>query len=265
MILEGYKILVTGASRGIGYGIAKVLLEKGAYLYLTSKNSVNLNNAVKNLEKETSNKGKIIAYKAFDLSVPGNAYKLAEEAISTLKGIDGVVYVPPPPPAGRFEDLTMEDWRKSAEMLVFSPIELVRGTLNAMKESALHGNSPSYLFVTSIAAWEPDPIITTSSVLRISLHGLVQTLARDLGEYGIRVNALVPGYILTDRLRSLAEKRMPNKPSEYLDSIASRIPLGRIGDPTDMGYLAAFLLSREASYINGAIIPVDGGLHKKTI
>ncbi len=264
-LLNGKRIIVTGASRGIGFGISKILARHGALLYLTSLSPNRLEKAVQKIEQDPDTRGKVVGYTAADLSKPGNGSKIVKEALESMNGLDGIVYVPPPPPPGFFDELTLEDWKHSSQVLIHSAIEIVKTALDSLKESARLHRNPGIVFVTSIAAWEPDPVITTSSALRIALHGLTQVLARDLGRYGIRVNAIVPGYILTDRLMSLAAKRMPDNPERYLDSLRGKIPLGRIGTTEDMGYAALFLLSDLSSYINGAIIPVDGGLHRKTI
>ncbi len=265
LLLAKKRIIVTGASRGIGFGISKILAYHGAHLYLTSLNPSHLEEAVQKIRQDPGTRGKVVGYSAADLSRPGYGSIIVRRAVESMKGLDGIVYVPPPPPPGFFEELTLDHWTYSSQVLIHSAIEMVKTALDSLKESALYNRNPSIVFVTSIAAWEPDPVITTSSALRIALHGLTQVLARDLGRYGIRVNAIVPGYILTDRLMSLAKKSMPNNPEEYLDSLRKKIPLGRIGTPEDMGYTALFLLSDLSSYINGAIIPVDGGLHRKTI
>ncbi len=264
-LLNGKRILVTGASRGIGFGISKILAHHGAHLYLTSLDPTRLEEAVQKINQDPNTRGIIAGYSATDLSRPGNGSTIAKKAVDSMNGLDGIVYVPPPPPPGFFNELTSDDWRYSSQVLIHSAVEIVKTALDSLKESARSNRNPSIVFVTSIAAWEPDPVITTSSALRIALHGLTQVLARDLGRYGIRVNAIVPGYILTDRLVSLATKKMPDNPEKYLDSLREKIPLGRIGTPEDMGYAALFLLSDASSYINGAIIPVDGGLHRKTI
>ena len=94
------------------------------------------------------------------------------------------------------------------------------------------------MFVTSIAVKEPIPDIVLSNVLRLSIHGLVKSLARELGPRGIRVNAVMPGYFMTDRLRALVKKRSAEtgkREEEVLVGISQSVPLKRVGDPQELG------------------------------
>jgi len=257
--IEGYRILVTSSSSGIGYGIAEVLVEEGARVVINGHRGERLSRAVEALRSRGGEAWGVVA----DLSRPGEASRLVREASRILGGLDGLVYVPPPPPAGPFEALSKEEWEVTARLLVHSAVEAVREALPLLTESG----RGSIVFVTSIAAWEAEPSIASSSVLRPALHGLTQTLARSLGSRGVRVNAVVPGYILTERLESLAEARARERgstPEEELERLASNVPLGRVGSPREVGWAVAFLLSPKASYINGAAVPVDGGLHRRT-
>jgi 3-oxoacyl-[acyl-carrier protein] reductase len=257
--LEGYGVLVTASSRGIGYGIAEVLIEEGARVVVNGSNSEALSKAVERLRSKSGNAWGVVA----DLSRPGEASRLVREASRMLGRLDGLVYVPPPPPPGSFESLNEKEWELAARLLVHSAVEAVREALPLLERSG----RGSIVFVTSIAAWEAEPSIASSSILRPALHGLTQTLARDLGRRGIRVNAVIPGYILTERLKSLAKRRAEESGvsfEEELRKLASDVPLGRVGTPREVGWAVAFLLSPKASYINGAAIPVDGGLHRRT-
>ena len=95
------------------------------------------------------------------------------------------------------------------------------------------------------------------------MAGLVRTLAKEYGRYGITVNAIMPGYIKTERVMEIAREKARTEGisiEEFLDSMINRIPTHRMGIPEEIGYLTAFLASEHASYINGAIIPIDGGL-----
>ena len=140
-----------------------------------------------------------------------------------------------------------------------SAVWLTRYALPYLEESG----KASITYLTSIAVREPIPYIALSNTLRIAVHGLVKTLAGELGSKGIRVNAVLPGHIFTDRTRELAEKKAGEtgkSVEEVIEEYAREIPLKRLGKPEEIGYVVAFLISKYASYVNGASIPVDGGL-----
>lgn len=254
--LEGARVLVTASTRGIGGGIARVLLECGARVVINGRSVEGVRRALAGL---SGFEGRVHGVAA-DLSVEGEAERLVREAVRVLGGLDALVYVPPPVPGGRFLSLGMRLWRLSYRLLIEAAVEAVSASYPHLVES---GN-PSITFITSIAAWEPLPEIATSSVLRPGLHAMTILLARELGPDGIRVNAVIPGYIETDRLRQVAEARAREKGTsvgEELRKMAEGVPLGRLGLPGDIGWLVAFLASPRASYITGALIPVSGGLH----
>ncbi len=257
--LSGVRILVTASSSGIGFGVAKVVGSCGARVAITGRDPDRLRRAAEKLDAMGVDAHPIEA----DLSVEGAGARLVREAVEALGGLDSVVFIPPPPPGGRFLELGMDSWRASYRLLVEAGLEIIYESISFLKES----RNPSITVITSIAAWEPLPGIATSSVLRPALHGLVTLLARELGSLGIRVNGIVPGYILTDRLREVAAMRAKARGTsidDELKSLAGEVPLGRVGAPEDIGWLVAFLASPQARYINGALIPVSGGLHRST-
>ncbi len=252
--LKEYRILVTASSSGIGYGIAEVLVEQGAWVVVNGRREDKLLKAWERLRRISPRVERVRA----DLSIPSEAEELVDRAAELLGGLDSVVYVTGSPRPGRFMDLEWSDWRHGIGLLVESAIGVARRSVRYLVESS----NPSLVYSTSIAVKEPIPDIALSNVLRISVHGLVKTLSRELAPKGIRVNAILPGYIDTERIRELVESRARREdrdPGNILEEIKRGIPLGRIGEPREVGYLAAFLLSPYARFITGAFIPVDGG------
>ncbi|MCE4606994.1 MAG: SDR family oxidoreductase [Desulfurococcales archaeon] len=254
--LNGYKVIVTASTDGIGRGIAEVLLEQGARVVINSRDQGRLEKAISDL----SLLGEVYGVTG-DLTVPSQAERIVDKGVEQLGGLDSLVYVTGSPKPGKFTDLAWEDWDEGVNLLIKSALAVTRRAVTYLKSS----ENPSIVYSTSVAVKEPMPDIALSNVLRISIHGLVKTLARELGFIGIRVNAVMPGYIMTKRVVELAETRAKEEgvsADDVVKGIGRGIPLGRIGDPREVGYVAAFLVSRLASYVTGASIPVDGGLLK---
>jgi len=257
--LKGYRVLVSASTRGIGFGIAKVLLKNGASVVINGRSNESVSKAIEELKKY----GKVYGIVA-NIAEHEDAKRLVEEAVGFLGGLDALVYVTGPPKPGFFEDLSLDDWNYGVKLLIMSAIWLTRYSLPYLKKSS----NPSIVYSTSVAVKEPIPNIALSNVLRLSIHGLVKTLSRELAKYGIRVNAVLPGYIMTSRVKQLIRDRASREgrsEEEILKEFIKEVPLGRIGEPEEVGYLVAFLISKYASYITGASIPIDGGLLKSIL
>jgi len=256
--LNGLRVVVTASTRGLGRGIAERLLDYGARVVVNGSSVDGVSSALSELRGRYGG-GRVEGFAA-DLREPAEAARLVDMAASALGGLDAGVYVPPPPPPGKFSDVGEEEWRIWANALALSPVWFTRALLRYIEPR--RDGSGGIVYVTSVAVREPIPDIVLSNVLRISMHGLVRSLAHELGPRGIRVNAVLPGYFLTDRVRSLAEKRAEERgvsAEEVIEEIGREVPLRRIGDPHELGDVVAFLLSPMASYVSGASIPVDGG------
>jgi len=252
--LDGFKVLVTASTRGIGRGIAEVLLEEGAEVYICGRTRESVEKAI----AELSPLGKVRGSPA-DISNKDEAEALVERAYEALGGLDGLVYVTGPPKPGTFAELNLSDWEYGVRLLILSAIWISRKAIPLLEKSG----RGSIVYLTSSVVKEPLPNLALSNVLRAAVHGLAKTLSRELGPRGIRVNVVVPGKILTERAVQVAKDmaaRSGKSLEEVLKETSSEIPLGRYGLPKEIGYVVAFLLSPMASYVNGAIIPVDGGL-----
>ena len=252
--LKGKLSLTTASSRGIGFGVARVLALAGSDVILVARNREELVQASKAIKEETNVD---VTYLVADLTKKEDLEKL-EKDIRETGYPDIFFYSTGGPKPGSFQELEMEDWDQGYRLLVYPAIFLTRVVTPHMVEKRWG----RIIYLTSSAIKEPMSNLALSNVLRISLAGLVRTLAKELGRYGITVNGIMPGTIKTSRIEELARdiaRRNNISLEEAYNSLARDIPAGRLGKPEDIGYLVAFLASDYASYINGAMIPVDGG------
>lgn len=252
--LTGKLAFTTASSKGIGFGVAKVLAMAGSDVILLSRSEENLKKAQIKIQELT---GKKPFYIVADLTKEDDL----ERAIKELKDIgepDIFFFSTGGPKPGYFMEMGMDDWKGAVNLLLYPAIYLTKALVPAMEMKG-YGR---IIYSTSVAIKEPIPNIALSNVVRITMAGLVRTLAKELGPKGITVNGIMPGIIRTDRMIQLAKDRAQREGKsveEALQEYARPIPLGRLGEPEEIGYLVAFLASEYGSYINGAMIPVDGG------
>lgn len=244
----------TASSKGIGFGVAKILATAGANVILLSRNEENLKKAQGMIEKDTGRKPKYIVG---DLSNRDDLKRVVKET-KEIGDPDIFFFSTGGPKAGFFMEKSMEEWEEAVNLLLYPAVFLSKEFLPEMKEKKWG----RIIYSTSIAIKEPIPNIALSNVIRISMAGLVRTLAKEVGEHKVTVNGIMPGIIKTDRMIQLAKDKAEREgitTEEALDDYAKPIPIGRLGNPEEIGYMVAFLASEYASYINGALIPVDGG------
>jgi 3-oxoacyl-[acyl-carrier protein] reductase len=239
--LRQKRVLVQGASSGLGFAIAKAYAEEGAIVALCSRDAVRVQAAVKQIPGSCGF--------VCDLDKRGAGSHLVKEAVEKLGGIDILVTNTGGPPKGLFSELSIDDWQKGFERLYLSAVESIREALPFMR-SQKWGR---ILLSTSSAAKEPIWSLTLSNALRSGLLGLMKTLSLEVSADQVTVNALLPGYIRTERLKELGviEKEA-----------ALQIPAKRFGNPEEYAALAVFLGSSKASYITGQAIGCDGGFVK---
>jgi len=167
------------------------------------------------------------------------------------------------PKAAVFADLTDADWASGVDSTLMNVVRMSRLVLPGMKTR----HWGRIVHITSLVAKQPYPLLTISSTLRAGLSGLTRTLAMETAKDGITVNALLPGHVMTDRQLHLAEVKSKADGitvAEHFARTAASIPVGRIGDPQEVGAVIAFLCSAPASYLTGQSLLVDGGLVQGT-
>jgi 3-oxoacyl-[acyl-carrier protein] reductase len=248
--LDGLRALVGGASSGLGRAIATQLSDEGARVALAARAGPRLEDAA------AATRG--LAVPA-DLSTPDGPAGAVVTAVAALGGLDLLVINSGGPPSGTFADLDEATWAAAIDGVLHAALRLTRAALPHLQGSP----APAILIVLSSTVREPIPNLTTSNVLRPGLAGLVKTLSSEIAP--IRINGIAPGRVSTDRIAQLDGQRAEatGRPIEEIrrEQIA-RIPLGRYGDPAEIGRVGAFLLSPAASYVTGAIVSIDGGMIK---
>jgi 3-oxoacyl-[acyl-carrier protein] reductase len=255
--LRGKLALVTGGSSGLGFASALELALEGADVILFSRSMERLESARRRIREVASVNVDIYAG---DLRVKEDVEGLFKYVESRYGRLDILVYSTGGPKPGGFFDISDDDWEDSFKLLTMSALRVSREAAKLMAR----GRWGRIVFIGSITLIRPLENLATSNIMRMPIVGLVRTLALELAKYNITVNAILPYDILTERVRQLAEadaKRLGVSFEEALKRRTSKVPLGRMGDPRDLGALVAFLASERASYITGALIPLDGGMH----
>ncbi|MEM0131202.1 MAG: SDR family oxidoreductase [Saccharolobus sp.] len=250
--IKGKKVIVTAASKGIGYAIAKRFLEEGAKVVISSHSENNLLKAYEKL-REISND--VFYFKA-DLTNPQEVKTLISEGYKRLGGLDVLAYVTGSPKPGNILTLSDKDWLDGFNLLLLSAVVAVR------EAGQLMSSGGRIILSTSITLRQPIDNLDLSNVVRLSLAGLIRVASRELGVKGILVNGIMPGWTRTERIDQIVKDRAnreSKKDEEILKEIAKDIPLGRIAEPEEIANVVLFLASNLATYVNGALILVDGG------
>ena len=240
MDIKGKTALVLASSQGFGFAIAKTFKEAGAAIILQSRGGARLKDAAASLGCH---------YSAWDLGDENATAKNICYLQDHYGPIDIIVTNCGGPKMGGILDLTATDWRVGAQSIFMSVIEAVNATAPLMQK---RGNGRIILNL-SVTAKEPIPNLALSNVYRSALLAMTKTLSFELASSGTTVNAILPGYINTDRLAAFKGQ---------VGNLKKSIPMGDFGRPKDLAQLALFLASDAGQYITGQAITCDGGLTK---
>ena len=248
--------MVNAASRGLGRGIAEALAGEGVRLVISARNQA----AVQQTAAEIISKfGAEVVPLAADVSKDAAADLLVGAAIERFGQLDILVNNSGGPPGGYFDDFDDSAWQTAFELLLLNVVRMVRAALPHLRSSD-HGRIVN---VASTSVRQPIKGLILSNSLRAGVVALAKTISDELAPDHITVNTVLPGRILTDRLRELyvLRAREAGIPVDDLAraEVAKEIPLGRVGEAHEMASLVAFLCSDAAAYITGQFIAVDGG------
>lgn len=246
--LTGRVAAVAGSSSGLGLAIAKTLAAEGANVAICGRNPDKLARA--EAEVAAVGPGKVIST-ALDLTDEAAAAGWIHNTAEALGGLDILVTNSGGVPGGPVDDFVVADYRRAIDTSLLPHVSLTLAALPLLRQRGWG----RILMVASEVVRQPNPDYGLSSVARLGILGYMKGLVDALGDSGVTVNVLAPGY---HRTKTLVEQFGADADSE-LARVAEDIPLGRIGDPADFGALAAFYASNQARYITGSLVMADGG------
>ncbi|MGW2212687.1 SDR family oxidoreductase [Streptomyces sp. NPDC001781] len=240
--LSGKAALVTGASRGIGYGVAEALVARGDRVVITGRNEEALKEAV---ERLGADRVIGVAGKAHDLAHQTEA---VERAMDVFGRVDYLVNNAGTNPVfGPMADVDLDVARKVFETNVISALGFAQKTWHAWQRE----NGGAIVNIASVAGIAPSPFIGAYGVSKAAMINLTQQLAHEFAPR-VRVNAIAPAVVKTKFAEALYEGREEEAAAAY--------PLGRLGVPSDIGGAAAFLTSAQSDWVTGQTLVVDGGI-----
>jgi 3-oxoacyl-[acyl-carrier protein] reductase len=251
--LKGCKAFLAGASKGLGKACAKALADEGVRVFICSRNA----NELEKTAKEVNAYG----YAAADVSRPDEVKRVVAEGIKALGGLDILVTNAGGPPTGPFEGASDQDWDIAYALNLMSSVRLIREALPALKASG----RGRIVNITGYGVKEPMTDLVVSDSVRAGVTVMAKTIASDLAPFGITVNTIAPGPIMTDRLIEVHAARAKGigiTLEEQFKRFAETIPVRRMGEPKEIGDLCAFLCSPQAGYLTGQAIVVDGGVNR---
>ena len=254
--LKGKAAAVMAASEGIGRACARSLAREGADVAICGRREDVLRSTAKSLSEES---GRHVLPIVADVSDPLDVERFVNAAASDLRGLDILVVNAGGPPHGTLETLGDKDWQAAFELNVMSAVRAIRAALPHFRTE----RGGCVVGIQSTSVKQPIDNLLLSNTLRLSVVGLFKSLSIDYGAEHIRFNLVLPGGIATDRLKELTRAQADKNgisEDEQWERRTRSTPLGRIGEPEEIGDLVAFLASERAAYITGQAIAVDGGL-----
>ena len=253
--LTGKKALVGGSSKGIGLGIANELANSGASVCLMARNESRLKEIVGQLPNSSNHSYLVVDFSKFE------DYKLKIEEYIQNNHVDILVNNTQGPPAGNSLSKNIDSYQEAFDLLFKSVVHTTSLVIPKMQKNKWG----RIINVTSVSVKEPLNYLVLSNSIRSAVVAWAKSLSVDLGPDGITVNSILTGYFDTERIKELNKEKSKSlkiTETEVLDKMKSLVPASRLGRPEEYGYLVSFLSSDNAAYINGASIPIDGGLLK---
>jgi len=251
--LAGKKALIGGSSKGIGLGIASQLAESGASVCLMARNESKLKEIVNQLPNSENHSYLVVDFSNFE------EYKIKIEAYLENNQVDILVNNTQGPPAGNSLSKDIDSYQEAFDLLFKSIVYTTSLVVPKMQKNKWG----RIINVASVSVKEPLNYLVLSNSIRSAVVAWAKSLSVDVGKYGVTVNSILTGYFDTERIKELNKEKSKSlniSEEEVLEKMKSLVPINRLGKTEEYGYLVSFLSSDKASYINGASIPIDGGL-----
>lgn len=247
--------LITGASSGLGFAAARAIARRGARVAIASRGGEKLDAARERLQAEAS--ADVIAVPA-DVRDAEALARLTAEVERQLGPIDILVANGGGPPSKPALEVTEEDWQVAIPLALLFVPRLCRLVLPGMRERRWG----RIVAINSVSSRQPIAGLALSNSLRPAVLGYLKTLSQEVAGDGVTVNAVLPGYTLTERqdeLANAAAARTGRTREEIIAGWIGNTPAGRMAEPDEIGAMVGFLCSPEASYVTGQAVTVDGG------
>ena len=255
--LQDKVAIVMAASKGLGRACASALAAEGARVTIGARGAQALEETAQEIQRATGSR--VLAVPT-DVTRAGDVEAIVAATVREFGRIDILVNNAGGPPAGKFESFGDAQWQAAFELNLLSTVRLVRLVVPHMRKTG----SGRIITIVSTSVKQPIDGLLLSNAIRSGVVGLTKTLSVELAPDNITVNNVCPGRILTDRLRQIyhISERVQQGVSEEaaLKEVARDVPMGRVGQPEELGAFVAFLASQQAAYITGTTVQVDGGL-----
>lgn len=253
--LEGKVAAIGGASTGLGKAIAWSLAREGARVAICARGAERLDRTRRALERAS---GRDAFAFPCDLSTENGPAEFIEATTREFGGLDILVCNAGGPPPTTLTTTSPDAWQQALELSLLSAIRLTSAAVPHMRRQQWG----RIICITSVSAKVPLPGMILSNTARPAVVGFAKSVSNEFAHDGITVNVVCPGYMLTDRIQELAEERAEESDvaaERIMEDIVENIPVGRMGDPKELGDLVAFLASERAGYITGTALQIDGG------
>ena len=252
--LSGKVAIVGASSKGLGKASALALAREGARVTICARTEADLLATAEEIKRETG--AEVLAVQA-DLATRPGVHSVVAQTAARFGGVDVLVQNSGGPALGKFADVTDDDWRRAFEAVTLNFVRFIREVTPYMRQKQWG----RIVGIQSSSVKQPVEGIDLSNGLRPGIAGLMKAIMPDLAGDGITINLVLPGSFLTARINPAAGRSPETDRAlqEQMAPFAAAIPVGRLGDPMELGSLVAFLASQQASYITGSVYQIDGG------